>query len=415
VAEGTLPKPRCRLINLVIVVKIVRRHCVVLEDSQMVKNKMMAGVFALLASSWLGVVSAEEYELQATLDTPDLAFESETDIGLWGRYHFAIHTADFDSTREFYHRLGFTDGVTGFPLTNTHAMARALGMFDVCQYELKKGEVLLFPGADNTTGNDLLQWHKPFNPEPPYALPNHLGMAYATLMTTDLSADFALLQSQGVTFMSEPYGAPGNRFVFMRDPDGVYLKLEESPIPRGTKEGDDTTHIVGMPYVGINVSDLDQSLTFYKQFGYSEVRLINEQTLSAEESAAWGFDQPVRYRGADVTINRGDRHRLRLLQWLSPFNPEPAYPAPINHKGINRLALTVPNVERATRILSEQGVPFLSEIAPCCSGQDSDSGGIVHAIDPDGVFMELVGNLTPRPVPPQPEQCPPLEIRYPQS
>lgn len=394
---------------------IVRRLCVVLEDSQMVKNKMMAGVFALLASSWLGVVSAEEYELQATLDTPDLAFESETDIGLWGRYHFAIHTADFDSTREFYHRLGFTDGVTGFPLTNTHAMARALGMFDVCQYELKKGEVLLFPGADNTTGIDLLQWHKPFNPEPPYALPNHLGMAYATLMTTDLSADFALLQSQGVTFMSEPYGAPGNRFVFMRDPDGVYLKLEESPIPRGTKEGDDTTHIVGMPYVGINVSDLDQSLTFYKQFGYSEVRLINEQTLSAEESAAWGFDQPVRYRGADVTINRGDRHRLRLLQWLSPFNPEPAYPAPINHKGINRLALTVPNVERATRILSEQGVPFLSEIAPCCSGQDSDSGGIVHAIDPDGVFLELVGNLTPRPVPPQPEQCPPLEIRYPQS
>ena len=381
----------------------------------MVKNKMMAGVFALLASSWLGVVAAEEYELQATLDTPDLAFESETDIGLWGRYHFAIHTADFDSTREFYHRLGFTDGVTGFPLTNTHAMARALGMFDVCQYELKKGEVLLFPGADNTTGIDLLQWHKPFNPAPPCALPNQLGMAYATLMTTDLSADFALLQSQGVTFMSEPYGAPGNRFVFMRDPDGVYLKLEESPIPRGTKESDDTTHIVGMPYVGINVSDLDQSLTFYKQFGYSEVRLINEQTLSAEESAAWGFDQPVRYRGADVTINRGDRHRLRLLQWLSPFNPEPAYPAPINHKGINRLALTVPNVERATRILSEQGVPFLSEIAPCCSGQDSDSGGIVHAIDPDGVFLELVGNLTPRPVPPQPEQCPPLEIRYPQS
>jgi len=66
------------------------------------------------------------------------------------------------------------------------------------------------------------------------------------------------------------------------------------------------------------------------------------------------------------------------------------------------------------RILSEQGVPFLSEIAPCCSGLDSDAGGIVHAIDPDGVFLELVGDLTPRPVPPQPEQCPPLEIRYPQ-
>jgi len=379
----------------------------------MKKNKIMSGVGVLVTSLFFVAAHADNYELQATVDTPDLAFESETDIGLWARYHFAIHTEDFDTTREFYRRLGFTDGITGFPLTNTHAMAQALGMFDVCQYELKKGEVLLFPGAENTTGIDLLQWHKPFNPEPPYALPNHLGMAYATLMTTELSADFALLKSQGVTFLSEPYGAPGNRFVFMRDPDGVYLKLEESPIPRGSAS-QDTTHIVGMPYIGINVSDVDQSVAFYKQFGYTEVRLINEQTLSVEESAAWGFDQPVRYRGADVTINRGDRHRLRLLQWITPFNPEPAYPAPINHKGINRLALTVPNVELATRILSEQGVPFLSEIAPCCSGQDTDAGGIVHAIDPDGVFLELVGDLTPRPVPPQPEQCPPLEIRYPQ-
>ena len=50
--------------------------------------------------------------------------------------------------------------------------SRALGMFrvDVCQYEwsVETGEVLLFPGADNTTGIDLLQWRNPFNSEPPY-------------------------------------------------------------------------------------------------------------------------------------------------------------------------------------------------------------------------------------------------------
>ena len=374
------------------------------------------------ASWWLLVVLlaslvrpfswADDYELQATVQTPDITFASETDIGLWARFHFAIHTADFDGTREFYRRLGFTQGIGGFPLTNTHAMARALGMFDICQYELEKGEVLLFPGAENTTGIDLLQWRVPFNPEPPYSRPNHLGMAYATLMTADLMADVALLRSQGVTFLSEPYGAPGNRFVFMRDPDGIYLKLEESPIPKPSSGGEQT-HILGMPYIGINVSDVEASVAFYRRFGYTNVRWINEQTLSAEESAAWGFDQPVRYRGADVAINRGDFHRIRLLQWLEPFDPEPAYPPPINHKGINRLALTVPDVERATQILKEQGVRFLSEVAPCCSGTDKDTGGIVHAIDPDGVFLELVGDLEPRPVPPQPEHCPPLVIRYP--
>ena len=121
---------------------------------------------------------------------------------------------------------------------------------------------------------------------------------------------------------------------------------------------------MGMPYIGINVSDVEASVSFYRRFGYESVRWINEQTLSLEESAAWGFDQPVRYRGADVAIERGDHHRLRSLQWIEPFDPDPAYPPPINHKGINRLALTVPDVERAVKILEAQGVPFLSEVAP---------------------------------------------------
>ena len=360
------------------------------------------------------IAFAEDYELQATVQTPDIAFESETDIGLWARFHFAIHTADFDRTREFYRELGFTQGISGFPLTNTHAMARALGMFDECQYELAKGEVLLFPGAENTTGIDLLQWRSPFNDAPPYGEPNHLGMAYAALMTTDLESDYQYLKAKGHEFLSDRHGTPGNRFVFMRDPDGVFLKLEESPIPR-ILDNTQATHIVGMPYIGINVSDLENSIQFYRRFGYTNIRRINEQEMSTAEAAAWGFSEPVRYKGADVAINRGDRHRLRLLQWLQPFNPERAYPPPINHKGINRLALTVPDVERAVAILKQQDVPFLSEIAPCCSGTDSDTGGIVHAIDPDGVFLELVGNLAPRPVPPQPASCPPLEIRYPET
>ena len=365
---------------------------------------------AFILSSWQ--VKSEDYELRATVQTPEIAFESGTDIGLWARFHFAIHTEDFDSTREFYRRLGFTQGIAGFPLPNSHAMARGLGIFDLCQYELEKGEVLLFPGAENTTGIDLLQWRVPFNPEPPYDKPNHLGMAYATLMTGDLMSDYALLKSQGVAFISEPYGAPGIRFVFMRDSDGIYLKLEESPILRPAQNSEQT-QIMGMPYIGINVSDVEASVAFYRRFGYTNVRWINEQTLTADESAAWGFDEPVTYRGADVALDRGDRHRLRLLQWIAPFDPEPAYPPPINHKGINRLALTVPDVERAVKILKSQDVPFLSDVAPCCSGTDTDTGGIVHAIDPDGVFLELVGDLTPRPVPPQPAQCPPLEIRYP--
>ncbi|MGI9325482.1 MAG: hypothetical protein ACR2PZ_09710, partial [Pseudomonadales bacterium] len=110
---------------------------------------------------------------------PKIEFQSEDDIGLFARVHFATHTPDFDRARAFYRTLGYTGGMSGFPLTNTHQMARALGMFDVCQYELAKGEVIALPGSLNTANIDLLQFKTPFNGEPPYELPNHLGMAYA--------------------------------------------------------------------------------------------------------------------------------------------------------------------------------------------------------------------------------------------
>jgi len=35
----------------------------------------------------------------------------------------------------------------------------------------------------------------------------------------------------------------------------------------------------------------------------------------------------------------------------------------------------------------------------------------VHAIDPDGVFLELVGPIAPRELPPPPAGCPPLEVK----
>ncbi len=335
---------------------------------------------------------------------------SDQDIGLIARVHFATHTGDFERARAFYRMLGYSTGQGGFPLTNTHQMARALGMFDICQYELVKGEVITLPGSLNTASIDLLQFKVPFNNDPPYELPNHLGMAYAALLTTDLGRDVAFLKAQGVRFLSEPYGIPGDRFVFFRDPDGVLYKLMETAPPHGDPAKD--MHLITMPYVGINVSDLPRSLAFYRSLGYTDSKPLAEAG-TLEEARAYGLDRPFRIRGADVALGRGDRHVLRLVQWLDPHDPAPPYPAPINHIGINRIALIVANLDDAVARLKAPGARFLSEIAPCCSGTGNDEFGIVHVIDPDGVFIELVGAIARRPPEPQPEGCPPLEIRMP--
>ena len=347
---------------------------------------------------------------QITPAVPSVEYRDDADIGLIARFHFATHTRDFDMARVFYRQLGYTEGVSGFPLTNTHQMARALGMYDLCQYELAKGEVIMLPGSPGGGAIDLLQFKTPFNGEPPYHLPNHLGMAYAALLTTNLDADVTHLSSLDVDFLSKPYGDVGERFVFFRDPEGVLYKLFETAPPVDAETT--TTHIVNMPYIGVNVSDFEASLKFYALFGYTDVKPLPE-TGTLEEARAYGLDRPFSIKGADIAINRGDRHTLRLVQWLDPSDPESPYPLPINHIGINRIALMVPDVDRAVGILKSQGVSFVSEVAPCCSGSGNDDTGIVHAIDPDRVFLELVGPIEPRGPVPQPEGCPALEIKFP--
>ncbi len=354
----------------------------------------------------------EEQTLASQMAAPQVEFKSDQDIGLLARIHFATHTVDFDRARAFYRALGYTEGVSGFPLTNTHQMARALGMFDICQYELVKGEVMDLPGSLNPANIDLLQFKTPFDDSPPYDRPNHLGMAYAAYATSNFASDVASLKELGAELLSEPYGKEGERFVFFRDPDGVLYKLEEAS---GNQKSDQGMHIFDMPYVAVNVSDLDASLDFYAKFGYTKVTPLTQTQGSLEEARAYGLEEAFQIKSADIAIERGDGHTLRLTQWIKPFNPEPAYPPPINRIGINRIALLVPDVDRAVSILKAQGVPFLSEPAPCCSGTGEDTTAIVHAIDPDGVFLELVGGIEPRPAQPQPEGCPPLEIKYPEG
>ncbi len=338
------------------------------------------------------------------LQMPQIEYRSDDDIGLLARVHFATHTTDFDRARAFYRMLGYTQGVNNFPLTNTHLVAQALGMFDICQYDLEDGEVISLPGAPNYTSIDLLQFKTPFNDASPYSHPNHLGMAYAAFSTSHFTEDLATLRSNGVELLSEPHGTNGNRFVFFRDPDGVLYKLEALP-KEGASAGSGM-HIYDMPYIAVNVRNLEASLEFYARFGYQPIGGPRTHTSSVEEARAYGFDAPFTKTTIHVAIDRGDGHRLKLSQWHKPFNPEPAYPPPINHIGINRIALVVPDVDRAVAALKRQQVPFLSEVAPCCSGTGEDTFGIVHAIDPDGVFLELVGGIAKRPMPPPPEGCP---------
>ncbi|MFT4817218.1 MAG: catechol 2,3-dioxygenase-like lactoylglutathione lyase family enzyme [Cyclobacteriaceae bacterium] len=326
-------------------------------------------------------------------------------VEVLARIHFNTQTRDFDLTRAFYRQLGYTQGVGGFPKTNTTLMARSLGMYDLCTYELEDIEVMSIPNANGSTSIDLIQFAVPYNDDPPYSKPNHLGMAYAAMRSTDFLNDYAYLRQQGVDFLSEPVGSPGQRFVFMRDPDGVYLKLLEG-VGNSEMDSDErsTVNINAMPYIGVNVGDFDASLNFYRNLGYTEIEMLPENG-SLAESQAYGLDQAFEIRGADISLSGGDGNTIRLVQWIEPFDPSPPYPAPISHIGIHRIALAVANLDSAVAALENEGFKFLSEIAPCCSGTGEDEIGIINAIDPDGIFVELVGPISRRPLQEERANC----------
>jgi len=347
-------------------------------------------------------LSAEQPASQETI--PTTTRSNPDPVGLVARIHFNTQTSNFSRARAFYRLLGFTEGRGNFPKTNTHLMARSLGMYNLCTYEIEDIEVINIPNSVGPTAIDLIQFKVPYNDAPPYQQTNHLGMAYAALGSSNFDRDYAYLKASGVPLLSAPTIDAEGKFVFFTDPDGVFYKMVEhrGEVPAQVR----TTNIISMPYIAINVSDLDAALTYYQRLGYTRVKPISSRGTPMQ-AAAYGLDSPggFKVRGADVSLPGGDQHTLRLTQWLDPYLDEAPYPAPISHIGIHRIALAVTDLDRAVDYLRNAGVEFLSDIAPCCSGTGMDTRGIINAIDPDGTFVELVGAITPKPNPPPPTDC----------
>ncbi len=312
-------------------------------------------------------------------------------LGVVSRVHFNTNVSDFEEARKFYGLLGF-ETMSGFPDTNTLAMAQAIGIETPTTYDgtqggeaggyLLHGELISVGGYGGGV-IDLIEFTIPRDEAPPYAKLNHLGMVSATMYTTNIDADYPLLVERGVEFLRPPTSTA--RFAYFRDPDGTFYKLQE--VTEGAEPNEAGTYIVGLGPVTINVSDLDRSLAWYGLLGY-EVTERRTISSSKQEATAFGFDEPLE-RAYVLITHASDGSSLELVQWLKPFDPTPPYPIPINHIGIHRMAYLTTDMEGDVVKLKARGVEFVSPVTPCCSGPDS-WGDIVAFYDPDGVILELV-------------------------
>jgi catechol 2,3-dioxygenase-like lactoylglutathione lyase family enzyme len=305
-------------------------------------------------------------------------------LGLQRQGYFGLNTSDMARQRAFYTTLGFKGEIyPAGPETST-TFARSLGFADdyliyVALTSLENPPVPPFVDTVQFRGDS-------FRSEPPYAKLNHLGMTYATYSTADLDGDFAHLRAKGVEFVSAPATAPnGERFVFLKDPDGAFLKLIETAEGAGPRSNPGLIRLVN---TNMNVSDLERSREFYRLLGFTE-SAPGSQAGSGEFAAAHGFEGPIEFEGLDVSLGEGtDGATLQLRQWKRPHDDAPPYPPPVNHLGIDRINFYVKDLTAAVRTMNELGFEQLGPIG------GSPEFGIVFFFDPDGIKVQIAGPRT---------------------
>jgi catechol 2,3-dioxygenase-like lactoylglutathione lyase family enzyme len=144
-----------------------------------------------------------------------------------GLVHVNVNCSDYARSLAFYEKLGFREAWR-VPETNSAEVAAAVGM---PPYRVR-GAILVLEGARTPLALDLLEWISPRDDTPPQPHLYRPGLARIALSTTDLDADLAFLEAEGIAIVAPPAtvmrdARRGSRFVCFRDPDGTFLELVE--------------------------------------------------------------------------------------------------------------------------------------------------------------------------------------------
>ncbi|MCP4501075.1 MAG: VOC family protein [Deltaproteobacteria bacterium] len=152
-----------------------------------------------------------------------------------GVLHVNLNVTDFDRSKIFYEKLGFTHLMD----VNKSAIGDVAAAVGTDSYVVKGA---LMAHKDGSV-IDLLEWQKPRDVQPPYDNLFRPGLARLAMTTTDLDADVARLKKDGVVFISDRPGKVSDglggttRFICFKDPDGTILELVEMGPLMGVIQG----------------------------------------------------------------------------------------------------------------------------------------------------------------------------------
>lgn len=141
----------------------------------------------------------------------------------------------------------------------------------------------------------------------------------------------------------------------------------------------------GLHHTGYTVSDLDRSVTFYRD-------RLGMEVLATQEKQGGYLAAIVGYPDAHVRMAHlrmpGSEHVLELFQYLAPSGAAPERIEP-RDVGTAHVCIRVDDLPAVYRQLRQAGVDsFVSEPVEVDTGINAGGYGL-YLRDPDGIVLEL--------------------------
>lgn len=194
---------------------------------------------------------------------------------------------------------------------------------------------------------DLLEWHEPRPAGSPPARASDAGFQRVGVDVSDLDSAIANASRHGGTIRDAPRtwslaGDMPRRRAVVLDPDGFAVELVEGPATQLT-------------FIAVTCADLERSVAFYRNLGFWKLGRSDHTDRSAHDDNTSG---PI----VDVVMGGPEDGYVQLL--LSGFGTSPvrtAPPRPANTLGMWRMALLLPELDRAVAALRAGGIELLSD------------------------------------------------------
>ncbi len=209
---------------------------------------------------------------------------------------------------------------------------------------------------------------------------------------TRVSAEkvFAQLWKQGVKVVVTPvnasfppssFGSVNNRFAYIKGPDGELVELIDWQMCQSFGE---EPVVEGVNHIGIGVSDMEVSMKFYRELGFTEL-IFDSPGINQYKMATIFPPNPPKIRTAMLANFYGAW--VELVQLQPPHKPTP-FKKSWGHLGPMEFSVEVTNLEEAFNELGKKGVKFLCppQIVKVSGGQWK----YAYLVEPDNLYVSLV-------------------------